>query len=85
MQSFLIMACHYLEISTWIGITDQAMEGVSRSVTTGERMPYTNWGGPPDNYRGNQHCRTLNYGGRGRWDDDTYSKKFTFICEVSGY
>jgi hypothetical protein len=69
--------------SIWIGITDMGNEGQWRSITTGERVTYTNWSnGNPNNYKGNQHCGTLNWGGRGKWDDDGCFKKRTFICEA---
>ncbi|XP_048767074.1 lectin BRA-3-like [Ostrea edulis] len=79
------LSSKYTTGSIWIGYTDQHAEGQWSSITTGERVSYTNWSrNNPNNYKGNQHCGTLNWGGNGRWDDNSCSTKLTFICEVSG-
>jgi hypothetical protein len=70
--------------SIWIGATDYGREGHWRSITTGRRVPYTNWKRHnPNNWKGNQHCATLNWGGNGHWNDDNCRKRLTFICEVN--
>lgn len=74
-----------LKESIWIGVDSQANDGVWRSVTTGEKAPYINWStGNPDNAEAKQHCGSLNWPGKGDWDDNNCSKKFPFICEVVG-
>lgn len=71
--------------SIWIGVTDEATEDIWRSITTGEKPTYTNWStSNPDNAATGQHCGSLNWPDKGRWDDNQCSKEFTFICEVVG-
>lgn len=83
--SILITFTCWKSGSIWIGATDQIREKDWRSITTGKSVPYTNWSrGNPNNNRGIQHCATLNWGGRGRWDDNYCFRRLTFICEVSG-
>ncbi|XP_056015753.1 perlucin-like protein isoform X2 [Ostrea edulis] len=80
------LSSKYTEESIWIGVDSQANDGVWRSVTTGEKAPYINWStGNPDNAEAKQHCGSLNWPGKGDWDDNNCSKKFPFICEVVGY
>lgn len=71
--------------SIWIGVDNQAGDGVWRSITTGEKAPYINWSaGNPNNHASDQHCASLNWPEKGQWDDNQCWKEFTFICEVVG-
>ncbi|MBF2085060.1 DUF4347 domain-containing protein [Thermoleptolyngbya sp. C42_A2020_037] len=69
----------------WIGLTDKDVEGQFRWVS-GEPLTYTNWQpGEPNNGGpgGNQDYAWMNYGGPGRWDDNSAFARLRGIIEVS--
>ena len=57
----------------WIGLTDQAVEGVYRWIDGpegGQITGYLNWnGGEPNNCCGGEDYVHTNWGGAGRWND----------------
>ncbi|XP_062614174.1 galactose-specific lectin nattectin-like, partial [Saccostrea cucullata] len=77
------VASHFRQENLWIDGTDIAREGYWKSFSTGHFV-FTNWSkGEPNNAGRSQHCAKINYGGLGKWDDDTCFTKYSFICEVS--
>ena len=69
--------------STWIGLTDEAVEGTFVSVT-GEPVTYFNWNpGQPDNNFGGQPENYVDFypGGGGTWNDARAALTVPFVCE----
>ena len=53
----------------WIGLSDQAAEGIWSTWSNGEAVTYTNWpGGEPNDYNGEDYA-VMNWQGSGLWND----------------
>ena len=66
---------------TWIGFTDEKLEGKWEWVT-GEAVTFTAWGtGEPDNSDGQQHFGNLWAGFGFRWADGRAVGYYGCICE----
>ncbi|XP_013794654.2 macrophage mannose receptor 1-like [Limulus polyphemus] len=75
------------DISYWIGMTDEAEEGVWRYVD-GNKVPQSFfeadlWGpGQPDNYDNSQHCCDMDVNVQHKIKDVRCSETKGFICEI---
>ncbi|XP_076347831.1 macrophage mannose receptor 1-like isoform X2 [Tachypleus tridentatus] len=75
------------DMSYWIGMTDEAEEGVWRYVD-GKKVPQSFfndnlWGvGQPDNYGNNQHCCDMDVNAQHKIKDIRCSETNGFICEI---
>ena len=66
----------------WIGVTDQAEEGVWRSSVTGALLDFTDFGfGQPSNTFGVEHCVVVR-GVLWDWNDENCIRENYFICEL---
>ena len=66
--------------TSWIG---GYRSGSTWRWIDGSSWGYTNWSsGNPNNGGGVQDKTTFNWGGVGKWDDDSATKTYPFICRV---
>ena len=68
--------------TTWVGLTDQAVEG-SFVWDHGEAVSYTNWyPGEPNSFDGNnEDCVCLYNGNYGTWNDAPCFDSSNYACE----
>ncbi|XP_043981220.1 ladderlectin-like [Gambusia affinis] len=65
---------------TWVGGHD-SVEHDYWMWSDGSRFVFHNWGlSEPNNFGGNEKCMNINVEGNDHVNDDTCSKKFSFVC-----
>jgi hypothetical protein len=66
----------------WIGLTDEAQEGVW-AWEDGAAVVYANWSaGEPNDAGGNEDCTGTNFPSYGLWNDFSCSTELPFVCEL---
>ncbi|KAK2863321.1 hypothetical protein Q5P01_002854 [Channa striata] len=79
LQKLIFVATHYYK-QAWIGGSDAQQKG-TWLWSDGSRFTYSYWcRGEPSNFRGQQHCLQINYGGFKCWDDVECYSRLSSIC-----
>jgi hypothetical protein len=67
--------------AAWIGLTDEAVEGVWE-WEGGTPFGFSNWWpGEPNNSGGSENCIGINFGSLSYWNDWTCNTTLPFVCE----
>ena len=68
--------------SVYIDGIDVASKGKFVSSYTGVSLTYTNWQSGKPEYRGNEHCISMNAQSNGKWDDISCDTTIPAVCDV---